>query len=131
MRTLRWLAIVCIAGTLTWLVHLCSRPRGPEGFEREAAAQVAAAVQAYRERHGRYPQRVEELVPGELPAMPTIRHWLVYAAESDGSQCWILDQVIWDSVSEYDCAGRRWQGLDISRSRAWVHPNKQVLEGKP
>ena len=127
MRTLPWLAVACVAGASIWLLHLCSRPRGPEGFEREAAAQIASALQSYRERNGRFPQKVEELVPQFMPAMPRIEHWLVYAAEPDGSQCWIVDQVIWDSMDEYDCAERRWRGTDVSQSRAWQHSNRQRL----
>jgi hypothetical protein len=130
-RLASWIPVTCIGLALSGLLYLCSKPHGPEGLERDAAAQLVMALQAHRERNGRFPQRLQELVPREIPALPDVNGWLVYAAEPDGSQCWLLDQVVWDAMNEYDCRERRWRGLDISQSHAWTHPNRQRIEGSP
>jgi hypothetical protein len=47
---------------------------------RIQADQVVAAVQQFREKQGRYPDRLAELVPGFLPAVPRAR-WAYSANE--------------------------------------------------
>lgn len=45
---------------------------------RGNAETVIAACQRYRAAHGRFPERLEELVPGQLPRVPRARYTLLW-----------------------------------------------------
>jgi hypothetical protein len=98
--------------------------------ENEAAGKsIAAAVEAFRQEQGRYPERLEELRPKYLAAIPQAgEHFgIVYAADSAGKQCWVAYQVHRDSFEEYDCQKRAWLLVEYEDSQAVRHPKAEWI----
>jgi uncharacterized RDD family membrane protein YckC len=90
-------------------------------------ALVVAALDAYKQKNGRYPQSLRDLHPGFLGRLPNLdRSVLTYSVSATGDQCW-LAIVYWmapgffmpsDMVNEYDCSARKWQLMDYSQMTA-------------
>jgi hypothetical protein len=98
--------------------------------ENKAAGQsIAAAVDAYKVKNSRYPAKLEELVPAFLTEVPQAAQYfgIYYAAEPDGTQCWLAYGVHRDRVEEYDCRNREWTNREIDDGLAWKHPAKQTI----
>ena len=91
------------------------------------AVPVVAALDAYRAKNGRYPERLEGLTPAYLQAMPRLagKSALRFAATPAGDGCW-LAIVYWmeagllphDRINEYDCRTREWRNLDYNEMHA-------------
>ena len=118
-------AIVVIAGLLFFLgiTFIFSD-------ENEAAGKsIAAALEAFSKEQGRYPERLAELTPKYLAAIPAAGKYfpIVYAADSDGKQCWLAYAVHRDSLQEYDCQKRTWQLTEYEDSRAVKHPKAERI----
>lgn len=132
-----WLARV--AGTVV-CVGLVALPvllyRGPlngalaeevNEHNMQQALPVVAALDTYRQKNGRYPDKLEALSPGYLAGVPQLagNSALRFAATPAGDTCW-LAIVYWleagllphDRVHEYDCRTREWRNLDYSEMHA-------------
>jgi hypothetical protein len=117
---------VAILGALVFLWNSCSF----FNYEnKDAAETIAAAVRAYQRDNGRYPARLEDLVPRYLAEIPQAGEWspMFYAAEPGGAQCWIAYGVHRDDFQEYDCLQHTWQLVDYDDSKAVKHPARQAL----
>lgn len=68
LTRLRSLGIVLLAGALVcaWFVF-------DDGRARDNLVAAAAALNQYKARAGRYPEKLEELVPAHLPRVPKAR----------------------------------------------------------
>jgi hypothetical protein len=98
--------------------------------ENKAAGEsIAVAVEAFSKEKGLYPERLDDLRPKYLAAIPAAgQHWgIVYAVEPDAKQCWVAYQVHRDSFREYDCQKRVWQLLDYDESLAVKHPKAEWI----
>jgi len=97
----------------------------------QQALPVVEALEAYRQKNGRYPDRLEALTPGYLANAPQLaeRSALSFAATPAGDGCW-LAIVYWrhagflpsDDVHEYDCRTREWTTLDYNEMHATEAP---------
>jgi hypothetical protein len=117
---------IAIVGALVFLWNSCSF----FNYENKPAAEsIAASVEAFHRANGRYPQRLEELVPKFLPEIPQAGEWspIFYAADPGGTRCWIAYGVHRDDFQEYDCQKQAWQLVDYDESEAVKHPARQVL----
>ena len=97
---------------------------------KPAGESIAAAVESYKQKNGRFPGRLQDLVPAHLAAIPkpaSKQFVIVYAANHGGSQCWVAYQVQRDSYQEYDCLKRSWSPLAVEKTHVLGHPNAQVL----
>jgi uncharacterized RDD family membrane protein YckC len=92
------------------------------------ALPVVAALDAYREKNGRYPETLEALSPGYIAGAPRLigSTGLGFASTPAGDRCW-LAIVYWkeaglflpsDRVYEYDCRTREWANLDYNDMHA-------------
>lgn len=97
---------------------------------KPAGESIATAVQAFKQRNGLYPQRLEELVPTFLPALPKGGKYfaITYAPEPDRMQCWVAYQVHRDRLEEYDCRKAVWGNVEIEDSHVFRHPNAQFIK---
>ena len=85
------------------------------------ALPVVAALDAYKQKNGRYPDSLALLHPRFLGRLPQLApgNALHYAASPAGDQCW-LAIVYWheagflpsDRANEYECASRSWTNVD-------------------
>jgi hypothetical protein len=120
-----FVAIIVIAGLLivAGLMFIFSDENKASGES------IAAAVEAFSKAEGRYPQRLEELRPKYLAAIPSAgEHFgIVYAAEPDGKQCWLAYQIHRDSFQEYDCQKRAWLMVEYEDSEAVRHPKAEWI----
>jgi uncharacterized RDD family membrane protein YckC len=126
-------ATIAIAGVIAFPFWVYYYPmhgievREWNGQNYAEAQPVAAALQAYKARHGRYPADLAALQPDFLARKPQLARQatLAYAAEGN-DRCW-LAIVYWyeaafmmpsDRVNEYDCATREWSNLDYNDMHA-------------
>lgn len=91
--------VICLGiGSLCMLFNLKNRILGPEPVDKTWTSvniatskargdKIVAALSLYRERHGKYPLRLEELIPSELPSIdsPTAGK-RVWSYDSDGTR---------------------------------------------
>lgn len=117
--------ILALAG----LVYLWETVTGASDENKAAGESLAAAVEAYKLQQGRYPERLEDLVPKVIAEIPQAGQYflIVYAVEPGGKQCWVAYQVHRDRFEEYDCRKHAWQNVEFEDSRAVRHPNAQKL----
>ena len=121
-----WLLPVLFLGSCAYLWHTFPL----ENDENEAAAKsIADAIAAYNGKNGRYPEKLEQLVPRFLPEVPQAGEWfpIYYAAEPGGTQCWLAYGVHRDRVEEYDCSTRQWINYEWEDSTATRHAKVQIL----
>ena len=124
-RKYAWVLPVLALGGCVYLLSLFG-----ENDENKAAGQaIAAAVEQFKAQKGRYPAKLEELVPAFLTEVPQAGQYfgIYYAAEPGGTRCWLSYGVHRDRVEEYDCQTRQWMNVEIDDSLAWKHPGKQTL----
>ncbi len=62
------------AGTVVMAAVLLRPNKAGSERARRNAEQIIAACKAFHERHGRFPQTLEELVPGFLPSIPPAKY---------------------------------------------------------
>lgn len=123
-KALFWMAVLPLA-----LFYAVTEYLTPSGENKAAAEAIAVAAQEYRKSTGRYPKRLEDLVPKYLPAMPQAGKYfyIVYAAQPDGSQCWVAYQVHRDRFEELDCRKGTWGDYEIEDAQVSKHPDAQYL----
>jgi uncharacterized RDD family membrane protein YckC len=89
-------------------------------------APVVAALDAYKQKNGRYPESLAALHPQYLAALPKLEiSALNYSTSAAGDNCWIAI-VFWmragflpsDDANEYECASRRWKLADFNDLKA-------------
>jgi hypothetical protein len=71
---------------------------------------IAAACHEYKQRHGRYPERLAELVPAHLPSVPRARYTVFsggFEYKPSSRRPWISFQDVGGMASTYDVAARR------------------------
>lgn len=121
-----WVLPVLLLGSCAYLFHLFPL----ESDENEAAGKsIVSAIEAYNGKNGRYPDKLEDLVPRFLPEVPQAGEWfgIFYAAEAGGTQCWLAYGVHRDRVEEYDCTAHTWTNVEVDDSAAVRHPKRQAL----
>ena len=124
-----WVVPVVALVFLVWVFDRCTTP--VDDLE-DAGKEIAAALQAFKGRTGRFPARLEELVPTHLPMLPRAGKYfsIVYAAEPDGSQCFLAYQNHRDRFEEYDCSKQDWSNYEIEDSHVVRYPKAQRLEAE-
>lgn len=98
--------------------------------ENKAASEsIAAAVQSFKEMNGRYPAKLEQLVPAFLPELPKAGKYfsILYAAEPGGAQCWVAYQVHRDRYEEYDCRKQVWINVEIEDSEVFRRDAQRIV----
>jgi uncharacterized RDD family membrane protein YckC len=89
-------------------------------------APVVAALDAYKQKNGRYPESLRQLHPQYLGTLPNLESSVLnYSSSPAGDQCW-LAIVYWmragflpsDDANEYDCASRKWHLVDFNELKA-------------
>ena len=79
---------------------------------RDSADEIIAALDRHRAEHGRYPERLGDLVPGELPHIPSaaplliIDRWFRYRGSARGFELSYVSGFLVDRV--YDSRTRTW-----------------------
>ena len=98
---------------------------------RGPGERIVAAFEKYKAANGRYPERLDALVPAFLPQIPTpvIDTNFVYAASEDGSAAWFAYQNPRETLTEYDSRTRQWQDLDYPASGALSMRVKHFVKG--
>lgn len=68
-------ALLLGLGFCVW-VNLANAPDRAEtkATNRQVAEQLITALESFRAAHGQYPEELDALVPGALPALPTLQH---------------------------------------------------------
>jgi hypothetical protein len=125
-RKYAWVLPVLLLGGCVYLWELFT---GESDENVAAGKSIVAAIEAFNGKNGRYPEKLEELVPRFLPEIPQAGQYfgIYYAAEPGGTQCWLAYGVHRDRVEEYDCSAHTWINLEVDDSAALRHPAKQVL----
>jgi len=67
-----------IAGYVAVAVAVIATVRINEGIARARGERIVAALELYKAKHGAYPERLQELVPEYLPAVPLAKYNLVF-----------------------------------------------------
>jgi hypothetical protein len=121
----RWRAAVVLAGVVMLVIvgyRGCAALVHDES-NKPAALALAAATEAHHREHGRYPARLEDLVPGQLAALPSspTRGLIAYGRSADATQCWIAYSVHRDYFEEYDCRLRAWNLREYEETQALKH----------
>ena len=102
-----------------------------EDDNRAPGDRIVAAFEKYKAANGRYPERLDALVPAFLPQIPkpVIDTNFVYAASEDGKAAWFAYQNPRESLTEYDSRTRQWQDLDYPASGALSMRVKHFVKG--
>ena len=83
---------------------------------RDSAHDIVAALERHRAVHGQYPERLSDLVPEELPALPSaapllvIDRWFRYRRSARGFELSYVSGFLVDRV--YDSRTRTWSVRD-------------------
>ena len=96
-----------------------------------AGEKIVAAVETYKRANGRFPEKLAQLQPRFLAAIPQPVSGtnFVYAASSDGTTCWFGYQTRRATLNEYDSQTRKWQYLDYDDSDALRMRVKEFVMG--
>ena len=131
-RNLNWRTVAALAGVVVALVLLY---RGVAFFFREenaaAGNTIVRALEAFKRGAGRYPEKLELLMPtylAEIP-QPAMDTNFVYAASSDGKECWFAYQVRRGVLNEYECSTRKWSYREYEDSDALKSLRKEFVMG--
>jgi cyanate permease len=91
-------------------------------------APVVAALDAFRQKNGRYPGSLSQLYPEYLQRLPRLylQSGLLFKSSESGDGCWLAVFPHYipsfflpsDLANEYDCGSRFWSVLDIDEARA-------------
>jgi hypothetical protein len=102
-----------------------------EDANRAAGERIVAAFEKYKAANGRYPERLDVLVPSFLPQVPkpAVDTNFVYAISPDEKTAFFAYQNPRETVTEYDSRTRRWQDLDYAESGALSMRAKQFVKG--
>ena len=96
-----------------------------------AGEKIVAAVETYKRANGRFPEKLAQLQPRFLAAIPQPASGtnFVYAASSDGTTCWFGYQTRRDMFNEYDSSTHKWQYLEYEDSDALKRLTKEFVMG--
>ena len=108
---LRRLAVYCAVFALSSVVYVTNA-----GMVRDSADGVLAALDDHRAAYGRYPERLGDLVPGELPEVPSaaplliVDRWFRYRRSGQGFELAYDSGFLVERV--YDSQTGRWSVRD-------------------
>ena len=110
-QRLRNLAVYLCAVLLVWVLNVLNNR-----IAQSRAEELIAAVKAYREKNGRYPERLQELVPSFITQVPLAKYTLsfntfTYVA-SDVDPLLIYAALPPFGRPVYSFAGGKWGYLD-------------------
>ena len=123
-----------IAGVVLVVAFVSYRfvvPRVLADENRPAGEAIVAAAEAYKRANRRFPEKLAQLQPRFLAAIPQPASGtnFVYAASSDGTTCWFGYQTHRDMFNEYDSRTRKWKYLEYEDSDALSRPVKEFVMG--
>ena len=98
---------------------------------RPAGEEIVAALEAYKARNKRYPEKLAALQPnylGKIPA-PAPGTNFVYGIPYDGSAAWFGYQTLRGGMNEYDSQSRAWRELEFDDSQALRMATKEFVMG--
>ncbi|MDE0457931.1 MAG: hypothetical protein OXI15_11615 [Chromatiales bacterium] len=104
---LRRLAVYCAVFAFSSVVYVANT-----GMVRDSADGVLAALDDHRAAYGRYPERLSDLVPGELPEVPSaaplliVDRWFRYRRSGQGFELAYDSGFLVERV--YDSRAGRW-----------------------
>jgi hypothetical protein len=129
-----WRRNAVIAGAVVVAVFVIYRGIVPHVLPEEnrpAGEAIVAALEAYKRANGRYPEKLAQLQPRFLAAIPQPVSGtnFAYAATSDGTACWFGYQTPRDMYNEYDSRVRKWQYLEYEDSDALRMRVKEFVMG--
>ena len=132
-RNLNWRMAAALAVLVVALVLLYRSITAFYFREENAAAgsAIVGALEAFKRGNGRYPEKLALLTPKHLAEIPQPAPDtnFVYAASSDGKECWFAYQARRGVLNEYDCSTHKWTYRDYEDSDALRSPRKEFVMG--
>jgi hypothetical protein len=119
--------IVVVIALIVWR----SIPYVVQDANRPPAERIVAAFEKYKAANGRYPEKLDILVPSFLAKLPQpeIDTNFVYATSPDAKTAWIAYQNPRELLTEYDSRSQLWTDVDYGESMALAMPKKQFVKG--
>ena len=98
---------------------------------RPAGDEIVAALEAFKLRNTRYPEKLADLQPkylGKIPR-PVPGTNFVYGVSSDGTGAWFGYQTLRGGLSEYGSDTRKWRDIEYDDSDALRRRTKEFVMG--
>jgi hypothetical protein len=110
-RAARFFGLLIVVSLLAMIVDLVVVDRERETAEK-AAVQVIAAIERYQSAHGALPASLDQLVPEQLPKLPTARKGRNFWYHADSSDFSLNFSMPIMMVRTYDSKTKKWSSHD-------------------